>query len=115
MSNLKLFCQPKPDYYFFSNEIYSRVKSGKKNWMLLLPVNRAVRIFSKNIISQSPNNIIESPAVFTFDNVMTEIYRHLPQSKTIVKTDLLTFLISPQQQWIQYQDLQKLQNPKLYY
>ncbi len=93
MSNFKLFCEPKPDYYFFKNEIIANVKNDEQNWLNLLPVNRAVRIFKRQLITESGNKILAAPAVFTFDNLLQKLYTHLPDNKTVISNELLFFLI----------------------
>jgi len=93
MPNLKLFCGPKPDYYFFKKEIIKSVESGKLNWLTILPVNRAVPVFSRELIEHTPNKIIVSPPVFTFNNLLLDLYKQTPFGKTVISNDLMSFLI----------------------
>jgi ATP-dependent helicase/nuclease subunit B len=93
MPSLKLFCEPKPDYYFFEQEIHKRMQSGKQDWLAVFPVNRAVRLFSRRLIDHSPNQIVKSPAVFTFDQLLLNLYNDQPESKTVISADLLIFLV----------------------
>jgi len=92
MPNLKLFCDPKPDYYYFQNEIIERAKACQNNWLSLIPVNRAVRMFSRKLIAYSPNKIVAAPAVFSFDNLLIDLYKESGQ-KTVISNELMGFLI----------------------
>ncbi|KAA3614952.1 MAG: hypothetical protein D8M58_10895 [Calditrichaeota bacterium] len=93
MQNIKLFCGSNPDYYYFQNEIIKRVESGRDNWLAVLPVNRAVRIFSRKVIEYAPNQITAAAPVFAFDTILLDLYKQTPFSKTVVSKDLMGFLI----------------------
>jgi len=93
MPNLKLFCEPNPDYYYFQKEILSQVQPDHQDWLAIFPVNRAVRIFSRKLIANSLNKIVIAPPVFTFDQLLLNFYNNQPHSKTVIPNDLLIFLI----------------------
>lgn len=93
MPNLKLFCGPKPDYYYFQNEIIQGVEAGSENWLAILPVNRAVPVLSRKLIDHAPNKILANPPVFTFNNFLLDLYKQASFSKTVISGDLMAFLI----------------------
>ncbi len=93
MPKLKLFCSPKPDYYYFQEEIIQQVKAANNNWLAVMPVNRAVRIFSRKLVLHAPNKIISSPPVLAFDTILQNFYNQAPFSKTIISQNLMGFLI----------------------
>jgi len=93
MPNLKLFCEPKPGYYYFEKEILSRAQSSQQDWLAILPVNRAVRIFSRKLITHSAKKIVIAPAVFTFDQLLLNFYNNQQDNKTVITNDLLIFIV----------------------
>lgn len=113
MPGIKIFCEPKPDYYYFEQEIIRRVKNNKYDWLAVFPVNRAVRIFTRKLIPCTQNNIIESPAIFTFDNLLLHIYNQQAGCKTVISNELLIFLVEEilKKQTAQFSFLPKNQTP----
>lgn len=80
MGDLILHCAPAQPYYYFEKQ-YLKNTSGS---MYLLPVNRAVRIFRQGLIERSGEGALIAPAVFTFDQLLLELYKALPGSGRII-------------------------------
>jgi ATP-dependent helicase/nuclease subunit B len=93
MQKFILFCEAKPDYYFFQQNIISHVRQAESNWMAVFPVNRAVRIFTRKLIPHAPQKILAAPHISTFDNLLLKLYQAQAQSKTVINNELQIFLV----------------------
>ena len=85
MSQLKLITGTSTNYYFFKNEILQKYESGNPDsFIYLLPVNRAVRYFKQQLISELPFKGIFDPQIFTFNSLIRKIFTGLhPKTKII--------------------------------
>ncbi|MCB0281582.1 MAG: exodeoxyribonuclease V subunit gamma [Calditrichaeota bacterium] len=93
MPEIKLFCDPQPGYFYFKNEIINHVQKNEKNWLSILPVNRAVRQLSRELIAHAPNKILAAAPVYTFDGLLLRLYRELPEQKSLLGADILNLLV----------------------
>ncbi len=58
-----------------------------------MPVNRAVRLLTRKLIRTAPNKVLAAPPLFSFDNLLLDLYNQTPKSKTVISSDLMVFLI----------------------
>lgn len=93
MQNLTIYNGPFQQYYHFKNEILEHVRTGSDNYLALLPVNRAVRLLKKKLVDSAPNTVLVDPPVFTFDQILLELYLQLPSPKKVLTADLLSLII----------------------
>ncbi len=93
MKSIKLFTGPFESLYYFSTRVETLVKAGKYNFLVFLPVNRAVRYYKKRLVDTAPNRAMIDPPVFTFDEALTRLYRRLPHSKKIIDSDMFLMMI----------------------
>ena len=87
MPKLIIYTYPSKDYYFFRPQIEAHIKKAENNYISLLPVNRAVRYFRQQLIDVSPQKVLADPPVFTFDQLLSDLYRSLPSAKRIITND----------------------------
>ncbi len=92
MKQLTIHTGPYKSVYFFSPEIEQRVRQGRHDFMAILPVNRAVRLYKKHLVDLSPGAILLDPFIFTFDDLLLTIYRKTPGSKRLVNRDLFLLI-----------------------
>jgi ATP-dependent helicase/DNAse subunit B len=94
MPDLKLITGTATDYYFFKEKVLQHYQTGKPDsFIYLLPVNRAVRYFKKQLFSEIESKGIIDPQVFTFNSLIQKIYRALyPNTKIINSTIRLLIL-----------------------
>ena len=93
MTNLNLYTGPLQSYYFFSKQIIESVLNQKNDYLVILPVNRAVRLFKKTLIESSKKKIVIDPSVVTFEELLLQIYRTLPGMKRIITRDMLYLIL----------------------
>jgi ATP-dependent helicase/nuclease subunit B len=85
MGNARLFTEPSGEYYFFRKEILAHINSNEEDhYLYILPVNRAVRYFKKNLLSQSGRTALIDPPVYTFGSFVRFIYSKSPSAKQII-------------------------------
>jgi len=93
MPNLLVHTGPLKSYYYFEDEIIQSIQNIQQNFLAILPVNRAVRIFKRKLIDASPAQTLMDPFVFTFDELLLKIYRMLPKAKRIITNEMLLLLV----------------------
>jgi len=94
MSGLRLTGGPLKEYYYFKDTILEKVCRGENNFMVLLPVNRAVRHFSRLLIDHTPAKALLAPPVFTFDRLLLKIYKEQLNPKIVIERDLIRLIIA---------------------
>lgn len=93
MPNFKLYCDPKPDYYYFDKTISQRIEKGESGWLALVPVNRAVRQWQRRLIDVAADKILAKPAIYTIDDLLVAAYNNLPNAKIVLNNDILIFFM----------------------
>jgi len=86
-------CGPAGPYYHFEENIRKQRHTETPDWLYILPVNRAVRLFKRRLLDTLPCAALPDPPVFTFDNLLRSIYGFLPQARRIVPAASMPFLI----------------------
>lgn len=79
-------------YYYFTNQIIKEIKQGRDEYIALLPVNRAVRIFKKQLVDAAVGSAVFDPPVFTFDRLLLDIYAKLPKARSLIGHDIFYML-----------------------
>ncbi len=92
MPNLFIYTKPSKDFYFFRPQIAAQINK-RNSFIYLLPVNRAVRYFKQQMVEMAQDKIIDSPPVFTFDDLLTNIYCSLPGAKRIIDSSHLLLIL----------------------
>ncbi len=93
MSRLRLYTGRFETLVHFAPQIEQRVKEGRQDFLVLLPVNRAVRYYKKRLVDAAPGGILTDPLVFTFDDLLTRLYRSLPGAKKIISPEMFHLLV----------------------
>ncbi len=93
MAKITVECGPAGPYYHFEQNIINRQREDRSDWIYILPVNRAVRLFNRKLIDAHPHGAILEPAVFTFDSLLKNLYGYLPNALRIVPAQSMPFLI----------------------
>ena len=89
MSKITLFTGPAGSYYYFKDKILEHIRSGDSDaYIYILPVNRAVRHFKKQLVIHSDSRALIDPPVFTFPALMRVIYDHFRDKKKIIPAAL---------------------------
>ena len=78
MSSLKIYTGPFKSYYFFAPQIFESLKKNQNNYLIILPVNRAVRSFKRKMIDAAPDKVVINPQVYTFDDILLQLYKTMP-------------------------------------
>lgn len=86
-------CGPAGPYYHFEKTIRGMRHTESPDWLYILPVNRAVRLFKRRLLDNLPAKALADPPVFTFDNLLRTIYGYLPGARRIVPAASMPFLI----------------------
>ena len=89
MKNLQLYCAPPKQFYFFERRLQNRTNDA----IVLLPVNRAVRILKQRLLDASPTGALPDPLIFTFDQLLLDLYNSLPGAKRVLSAGMLQILI----------------------
>ncbi len=94
MGNLCLHTGPQGSYYFFRNQIFNHLSSGdEESFLYLLPMNRAVRYFKKEMVEFSPKHAILDLNIFTFRSFLQKIYSNLHQNNKIITPEMRLILL----------------------
>ncbi len=93
MLSLKIYQGPFQSYYFFLPQIIKSVQNKQNDYLIILPVNRAVRLFKRKLINISAEKVLFNPPIFTFDNLLLQLYRTMPGSKRIVSAEMLYLIV----------------------
>ena len=95
MGKLILHTGPSDRYYFFKDKILTHIKSDQPDsFLYLLPVNRAVRNFKKQVTYNSPTGILIDPNVYTYSSMMSYIYSNLPSQRKIISNTMRLVLLN---------------------
>ncbi|MGD9898131.1 MAG: PD-(D/E)XK nuclease family protein [Calditrichaceae bacterium] len=93
MSQLYIYKGALKKYYYFDDQIKKRVDEGISDYLAILPVNRAVRLFKKSLLDSARGNALIDPPIFTFDQVLLKLYENLPSRKRIINSDMQLFMV----------------------
>jgi ATP-dependent helicase/nuclease subunit B len=93
MPSLKIYTGPFQSYYFFSSQIIESVHNKQNDYLVILPVNRAVRLFKRKLINVSAEKVLFNTPVFTFDNLLLQLYKTMPGAKRIVSSEMLYLIV----------------------
>ena len=107
MGKLILHTGPNDSYYFFNERILEHLKSNQPEiFLYLLPVNRAVRYFKKQLTYDSPSGILIDPNIYTFASLMLHMYKKLPQQKKLISNTmrlvLVNFILNEKKRELEY-------------
>ncbi len=80
-------------YYYFEDQILDEVRRGQSGYLYILPVRRAVRLFKRKLIDAAPARVLIDPPVFTFNDLLLQIYQQTPAARRVLSGDVLPFLI----------------------
>lgn len=84
MNRFLLHIGPAANYYYFRNNILKRHnKKESDSYIYILPVNRAVRRFKKDLVLECNGALID-PFVFTFDEILRLCHRKLNSQVKII-------------------------------
>ena len=56
MPSLKVYTGSYQGYYFFTPQIFETIKNSRNDYLIILPVNRAVRSFKRKMIDAAPDH-----------------------------------------------------------
>jgi ATP-dependent helicase/DNAse subunit B len=94
MGNLRLHIGPKGSYYFFKNEITEHLFNNEEDkFIYIMPVNRAVRYFKKEMVLSSSKHAILDLNVFTFKSFINKLHQNYYQKKKIITSAMRLILI----------------------
>lgn len=93
MPSLKIFTGPFQSYDFFLPQITKSVQNKQNDYLIILPVNRAVRLFKRKLINASAEKVLFNPPIFTFDNLLLQLYRTMPRAKRVVSAEMLYLIV----------------------
>jgi len=93
MSGIILHTGAYNGYYPFAEAIRAQLTTENKNWIALLPVNRAVRYFKRQLTDWAAPRALLEPPVFTFEEFALDFYRRQPHVPRLLPQDTLYFLI----------------------
>ena len=95
MGRLCLHTGPQGSYYFFRDEVLEHLRSGEeKSFLYLLPVNRAVRYFKKQLVLEAQNKALQDPNIFTFRSFFQFFYQNLPDRKKMISQPMRLVLLN---------------------
>jgi len=95
MGRLCLHTGPQGSYYFFRDHILDHLRRDEeKSFLCILPVNRAVRYFKKQLVLDSQNKALQDPPIFTFRSLFQFIYQNLPDRKKIISQPMRLILLN---------------------
>jgi ATP-dependent helicase/DNAse subunit B len=81
MGHVTLYIDPYASYYYFRDDILARTS---ESYVSLLPVNRAVRHFKREIITHSGSKALFDPPVHTFNSFIRLLNKKLPGRKKLI-------------------------------
>ncbi|MBD3224950.1 MAG: hypothetical protein GF313_09480, partial [Caldithrix sp.] len=93
MSQLNIHCSGSVSFYYFREDIIKRAQGATHNYLAIFPVNRAVRIFQKELIDAVPGNVLINPPLFTFNQLLVNVYERMPDRGRIVTDDMALLLV----------------------
>jgi ATP-dependent helicase/nuclease subunit B len=93
MGQLKLFLGHSGPYYYFEKLILEQYKAAPDQYIYILPVNRAVRYFKKQLILKSTSDAMLDPPVFTFSSLIRRLYHYETNKKKIVSNAIRLILL----------------------
>ncbi|MEJ2542972.1 MAG: hypothetical protein P8Y99_02800, partial [Calditrichaceae bacterium] len=93
MPSLKVYTGPFKGYYYFSPQILKSVQTKQNDFIVILPVNRAVRLFRRKLIDTSPDKVLINPPVFTFNDILLQLYRTIPGAKRVITGEMLHLIV----------------------
>lgn len=89
MKELTIQCIPPQSYFYF----FESIKSRPEQYLVVLPVNRAVRLLRQKLLDAAPGSVLVNPPVFTFDQLLLELYRCVPGAKQVLSEDMIFVLL----------------------
>ncbi|MGD9486562.1 MAG: PD-(D/E)XK nuclease family protein [Calditrichaceae bacterium] len=93
MSQLYIYKGALKKYYYFEDQIKKHVENGKSDYLAILPVNRAVRLFKKSLLDSASGNALIDPPVFTFDQLLLKLYENHFSGKRVINSDMQLFMV----------------------
>ena len=93
MKNLTVFTGSATSYYHFLDHLLQSVREGRQDFLAIVPVNRAVRKLKRLLIDQAQNQALADPPVFTFDQLLLELYRSFPNAKRLISREIFLVLV----------------------
>ena len=93
MPPITVHCGPLASYYYFEETIIPSIREQRASFLMLLPVNRAVRSLKKRLTDAAPGQVLIDPPIYTFDDLLLLIYRRLPGAKHVIGQELLLLII----------------------
>lgn len=93
MSPIIVHCGPLDSYYYFEEAIIPSIREQKADFLMLLPVNRAVRLLKKRLVDAAPAQVLIDPPIHTFDDFLLLLYRRLPGAKHVINQELLLLIV----------------------
>ncbi len=93
MKNITVYTAPATTYYHFLDPLLQSVRAGRQDFLAIVPVNRAVRRLKRLLVDQAKNQALPDPPVFTFDQLLLELYRSFPNAKRLISREIFLVLI----------------------
>ena len=93
MPSLKIYTGPLQSYYYFTQQIIESIQNKQNDYLVILPVNRAVRLFKRKLIDASADKVLINPPIFTFDNFLLQLYGVVPGAKRLVSSEMLHLIV----------------------
>ena len=93
MPDLKIYTGPLQSYYFFSSQVIESIQNKQNDFLVILPVNRAVRLFKRKLIDSIKDKVLINPPIFTFNDLLIQLYRIMPGAKRIVSGEMLHLIV----------------------
>jgi ATP-dependent helicase/nuclease subunit B len=93
MPGLRVYTGPLKGYYFFSSDILESIQKDRHDYLAILPVNRAVRIFKRMMIDFSDKKVLNNAPVFTFNALLLKLYQSMPGAKRVISPEMFSLII----------------------
>ncbi len=89
MKELQIQCLPPQSYFYF----FDSIKDRPEDHLVVLPVNRALRLLRLKLLDFVPGQALAHPPIFTFDQLLLELYQSLPGAKRVLSEDMVFVLL----------------------
>jgi len=89
MGKLKLHIDPSGQYYYFKKHIIEHIKHhDPEGFIYILPVNRAVRYFQKQLTTYTETGALLQAQIHTYSSLTRYIYRKLPDPQKVITNSI---------------------------
>ena len=94
MAKLTLYIGAVGPYYYFKKNIIKYFEMDDPHgFIYILPVNRAVRYFKKQLLLSIPDRVLIDTQVYTYGSLIQHIFGRLPYTKKIMPNTKVSGII----------------------